>query len=365
MTALEWLIDGGYLLKVDGKRQVKVDGSSQVHDLPFAYFVTNKWRTEIANQPISLQHEIMRNPLASYVQLRKKTKGRSVSLPITQGDRQQHPDLIGGSERLLAAADAIWQQVKISLGDDVLPPMQTTMTRIFNNGSFEEGGRFYCRLQNIPKKQRINLRFDTEPTIEIDFSGMHPHFLYHLQGDDFRGDPYEIEGFDRDAVKVAFNTLINRDSNKHKGMAAKSLVRNLNITMVQATSLENALFRLHRRIAGHFNTGYGLRLQKIDSQIAFDVMTHFFMERKRPILMIHDSAIVSVRDVEALKLCMVDSYRSTVFNELQTLGHSNVEDAPLPKGLKITSDDFNRTLTNTIYKALEGIEVNDDEWSWQ
>ena len=79
--------------------------------------------------------------------------------------------------------------------------------------------------------------------------------------------------------------------------------------------------------------------------------------------MIHDSAIVSVRDVEVLKLCMVDSYRSTVFNELQTLGHSNVEDAPLPKGLKVTSDDFNRTLTDTIYKALEGIEVNDDEWS--
>ena len=210
LTALEWLIDGGYLLKVDGKRQVKVDGSSQVHDLPFAYVITNKWRTEIADQPISLQHEIVRNPLASYVQLRKKTKGRSVSLPIKQVDRRQHPDLIGGSETLLTAADGIWRYVRTSLGDDVLPAMQTTMTRIFNNGSYNEGGRFYCQLQNLPKKQRNNLRFDSEPTIEIDFSGMHPHLLYHLQGDDFRGDPYEIEGFDRDAVKVAFNTLINR-----------------------------------------------------------------------------------------------------------------------------------------------------------
>lgn len=363
LTALEWLIDDGYLLKVDGKRQVKSEGSSKVHDLPFAYVITDKWRKEIADQPISLQHEIVRNPLASYVQLRKKTKGRTVALPITQADRQQHPQLIGGSERLLMAADGIWRQVLINLGDDVLPAMQTTMTRIFNNGSYDEGGRFYCQLQNLPKKQRIDLRFDNEPTIEIDFTGMHPHLLYHLQGDDFSGDPYAIEGFKREAVKVAFNTLINRDSRKHKGMAAKSLVRNLNISMVQATSLENALYRLHHRIAGHFNTGYGLKLQKLDSQIAFDVMTHFFMERKRPILMIHDSAIVSVRDVEVLKLCMVDSYRSTVFNELQTLGHSNVEDAPLPKGLKVTSDDFNRTLTDTIYKALEGIEVNDDEWS--
>ena len=338
LTALEWLIGGGYLLKVDGKRQVKVDGSSKVHDLPFAYVITDKWREEITDQPISLQHEIVRNPLASYVQLRTKTKDRSVALPITQADRQHYPDLIGGSERLLEASDAIWQRVKISLGGDVLPPMQTTMTRIFNNGSFEQGGRFYCQLQNLPKKQRINLRFDDEPTIEIDYSCMHPHLLYHLQRNEFSGDPYDIEGFKREAVKVAFNTLINRDSSKHKGTAAKSLVRNLNITMVQAMSLENAIYRLHHRIAGHFNTGYGLKLQKLDSQIAYDVMTHFFMERKRPILMIHDSAIVSVRDVESLKLCMADSYRSTVFNELQKLGHSNEEDAPLPKGLKVSSD---------------------------
>jgi hypothetical protein len=363
LKALEWLIDGGYLLKADGKRQIKADGSSQVHDLPFAYVITDKWHKEIADQPISLQHEIVRNPLASYVQLRKKTKERSVTLPITQADRQQHPDLIEGSERLLTAADGIWRQVRINLGDDVLPAMQATMTRIFNNGSYDEGGRFYCQLQNLPKKQRIELRFNNEPTIEIDFSGMHPHLLYHLQGGDFSGDPYAIEGFKREAVKVAFNTLINRDSSKHKGMAAKSLVRNLNITMVQATWLENALYRLHHRIAGYFNTGHGLRLQKLDSQIAHDVMTHFFMKIKRPVLMIHDSAIVSVRDVETLKLCMVDSYRAVVLNELQKNDFTEDENAPLPKGLKVTSAAFNSKLTNTIEKALEGIDVNDDEWT--
>jgi hypothetical protein len=176
-------------------------------------------------------------------------------------------------------------------------------------------------------------------------------------------DPYEIEGFQREAVKVAFNTLINRDSSKHKGMAAKSLARNLNITMVQATSLENALYRLHHRIAGHFNTGYGLRLQKLDSQIAYDVMAHFFIEIKRPLLMIHDSAIVSVRDVETLKLCMVDSYRSVVLSELQKNQFFDDEYEPIPKGLKIISADFNSTLTNIIYRALQGTNVCLDEWS--
>lgn len=369
LTAIEWLIDGGYLFKVDGRRKIKADGSSQIHELPYAYVITDKWRKEIADQPISLQHEVVRNPLASYVQIRKKIKAsskakeRSVSLPITQADRQLHPDLIGGSEHLLEAADEVWRHVRISLGDEVLPAMQTTMTRIFNNGSFEEGGRFYCQLQNLPKEQRKHLRFDNEPTIEIDFSGMHPHLLYHLNGVDFSGDPYGIEGFDRDAVKVAFNTLINRDGSKHKGAAAKSLARNLDITMAKATTLENALYRLHYRIAGHFNTGYGLKLQKLDSQIAYDVMTHFFMQLKRPLLMIHDSAIVSVRDVETLKLCMVDAYRSALFKELKRNGCTDEEYAQVPKGLKVTSAEFNDSLTKTIYKALDGIDVVDDEWT--
>jgi len=87
------------------------------------------------------------------------------------------------------------------------------------------------------------------------------------------------------------------------------------------------------------------------------------MERKRPVLMIHDSAIVSVREVEALKLCMVDAYRSVVFKELQTNDPIDYAFAPLPSGLKINSVDFNKTLTNTIYRALAGNDIQAEEWT--
>lgn len=293
----------------------------------------------------------------------KKAVERSVSLQITSDYRQRYPDLIEASERLLERADDIWRQVRIHLGDNVLPAMQATMTRIFNNGSFNQGGRFYCQLQNLRKDQRIHLRFNDEPTVEIDFAGMHPHLLYQLQGESFNGDPYGIKGFDRDKVKVAFNTLINRDSSKHKGPFAASLAWNLEITLPKAAELEKALYKLHHRIAGYFNTGYGLKLQKLDSQIAFDVMTHFFMVRKQPVLMIHDSAIVSVREVETLKLCMVDAYSSVVLNELQIKGYLNEELSLMPKGLKVISADLSQALVNTINKALEGIDVSRNEWT--
>ena len=87
------------------------------------------------------------------------------------------------------------------------------------------------------------------------------------------------------------------------------------------------------------------------------------MVRKQPVLMIHDSAIVSVREVETLKLCMVDAYRSVVLSDLQMKGYLEEEHAPMPKGLKVVSADFNQALINTINKALEGIDVNDNEWT--
>ena len=369
LTVLKWLIANAYLLKIDGKRVVKYSGSSQVNDLPFAYVISDKWRNEIADCPISAQHDITRNPLAAYVQLRKristskKSKGRSVSIAITQVDRRNYSDLIGGTEILLTAVDEIWQSTRISLDDLVLPAMQTTMTRIFNNGSFDEGGRFYCQLQNLPKNQRKRLFFNGEPTIEIDFSGMHPHLLYHLQRDDFSGDPYRIEGFDRDVVKVAFNTLINRDSSKYKEPPGRSLARNLNMTIEEGTTLESAIYRLHYRIAGRFNTGYGLKLQKVDSQIAYKVMMYFFTEIKKPLLMIHDSAIVSVRDVETLKLCMVDAYRAAMINAFKGDDYLNEEKVPFPKGLVVKSMDFTNELTDTIFRALEGINISDDQWT--
>ena len=252
--------------------------------------------------------------------------------------------------------------MEITLDGEVIPSMQTTMTRIFNNGSFEEGGRFYCQLQNLKKTQRTNLRFNGEPTIEIDYSGMHPHLLYHLQGMDFEGDPYEIEGFDRSIVKVAFNTLINRDSKKHRGSPAQSLASNLELTMSEAMSLESAIYRLHKRISGYFNSGYGLKLQKIDSQMAYEVMKLFILNRNRPVLMIHDSAIVSVRDVEDLKLSMADVYPLVLEQESNIL-RSNKDFYPMPKGLKVTAANFNEELNNTISKALEGIDVTNEEWT--
>ena len=54
-----------------------------------------------------------------------------------------------------------------------------TLTRIFSNGSFKEGGRFYKGWwQNVPSKYRKHITLDGQKTEEYDFSQLNPQMIY-------------------------------------------------------------------------------------------------------------------------------------------------------------------------------------------
>ena len=84
--------------------------------------------------------------------------------------------------------------------------------RVFNNGKFEDGGRFYGGWwQSIPSRLRPFITINGKPTVELDYSTMHPRMLYAHIGMECPADPYNV-GFNsdrRDLVKKAFNALIN------------------------------------------------------------------------------------------------------------------------------------------------------------
>ena len=76
--------------------------------------------------------------------------------------------------------------------------------RIFNNGSWEEGGRFYGGWwQRIPWQWRVQISVNgaSDGSVEVDYSGHHIVLLYALEGADFRRinrrDPYRLPDFDR------------------------------------------------------------------------------------------------------------------------------------------------------------------------
>lgn len=119
---------------------------------------------------------------------------------------------------------------------------------------------------------------------------------------------YGVEGFSRDDAKVAFNNLINRRGDRDTAYAA--LMNNLPVSEVEAKLLVEGLYQANKPISHRFNTGYGLELQYLDSQMAMQVIDHLVNQMQHPIIAVHDSFIVSVRDTENLILTMVDAYRS-------------------------------------------------------
>jgi len=71
-----------------------------------------------------------------------------------------------------------------------------TYARIFNNSSFEQGGRFYLPWwQIVPRNIRDALLINGEPTVEIDFPQHHVTMLYGRIGRRTGDKAYEVDAF--------------------------------------------------------------------------------------------------------------------------------------------------------------------------
>ena len=168
---------------------------------------------------------------------------------------------------------------------------QRTLVRIFTNGSFEEGGRFYRGWwQNIPSEYRKFITLNQKRTAEVDFSQLNPHLLYQMCGRELGSeDAYSrvLHGEHRKLVKQAFNAMVQASS------FLKSCPATLDLSMADIgwADLRDAILAAHRPIADQFFQGVGNKLQFKDSCIAERVMLQF-AEMDAPALPVHDSFIV-------------------------------------------------------------------------
>ena len=103
--------------------------------------------------------------------------------------------------------------------DEKLPIASTarTLVRIFSNGSFKEGGRFYRGWwQNVPSEYRKHITIDMKHTVEYDFSQLNPHMLYYAYNKELGSeDAYDrvLDGEHRGLVKSACNAMILASTN--------------------------------------------------------------------------------------------------------------------------------------------------------
>lgn len=177
-----------------------------------------------------------------------------------------------------------------------------TVYRVFNNNDWKQGGRFYGAWWiSIPSHLRRCILIDGKRTVEVDYSGIHPAMLFALAGKDIPGDPYDRcvtnkgNVAERKLVKTTFNALLNADSVEEIRKIKKY---DETLTGRDWEDFKRFIVESYPECAEHFGTGAGLRLQRMDSDLAEAVMLRF-ARMGYACLPVHDSFIVhhDMRDV--------------------------------------------------------------------
>ena len=188
-----------------------------------------------------------------------------------------------------------------------------TVYRVFNNGDWEQGGRFYgAWWMACPSRLRRHILIDGKRTVEVDYSGLHAAMLFAEANISIPDDPYSRclshagNNKERKLVKRTFNALLNAKS-------IKALSR-IDGFSEQLTGCDWETFKRHvvnsyPEFKSHFGSGVGLRLQRKDSDLAESVMLKF-ARMGYACLPVHDSFLVHHALQDELIHAMQEAFES-------------------------------------------------------
>ena len=193
-----------------------------------------------------------------------------------------------------AEVSKLTERLQLNEDKEPIDLSSRTLVRIFSNGSFKEGGRFYRGWwQNVPSEYRKHMTLDGKKTAEYDFSQLNPHMIYFAYNKELGSeDAYDrvLDGEHRDIVKQAFNAMIQAESPLNQ----KPRDINLDGLEMDWKDLRQRILDAHKPIQHLFFDGLGNKLQFEDSCIAESVMLHF-QKMDAPALPVHDSFIMHHR----------------------------------------------------------------------
>ncbi len=258
-------------------------------------------------------------------------------------------------------------------GKELVDFSNKQMRRIFNNSSFEHGGRFYGGWwQGISKEYRIFITINGKKTNEVDYSAIHPALLYAQEGLEVpEGDLYLLDGFPdslRGYYKDLFMMILNADNRDgfiNKRKAAWETLLGDGRTIYNVVE---ALEQKHEALKDYFFTGVGVELQYKDSQIAEEVMTRVWEETNEVVLPMHDSFIVRAGRVYELREIMRKVYREHTDLEVKldvkknTFIEEEIEDEMSTQGIIASGEMYNR-LKNTPDNEYYDYNIRKEEWN--
>lgn len=189
------------------------------------------------------------------------------------------------------------------------------------NVDYQHGGRFYGPWwQGIPSDLRKRITINGFPVVELDYKSLHPRLLYLSEGIQLSEDPYTIQPYGppyRRLFKLMLNSGINAADAEGVRQAVRNGIRKDSALYADFSECMRdewlkpawaAMCKKHEPIARHLGMGAGLRLQRLDSDMAEHVMVSL-KGQGIPVLGIHDSFIVPNIYEHELEMAMLEAAR--------------------------------------------------------
>jgi hypothetical protein len=226
---------------------------------------------EMASVPVvyrPLEIIVLRDADGNAIDYRDNRETRRMRKQLSEFNEALQAQQIGIGDRIIREGDRL----------DNGGRAQAQLNRIFHRGDFDLGGRMYGgHWQNIPAENgRDRITINGEQTVELDYDALHARMVYLLAGKIMPpGDPYEIDGWPRKQVKLAF--LIGINARTHIDHV-RALADHLRIAggvpnpFATAEKLVQAVKARHPEVAHAFGSDAGVRLMRRDSEIAAQVM---------------------------------------------------------------------------------------------
>lgn len=318
----QFLADAGYVIALDGNAS-----PLRANRRSAGIQATEKFAALVGGMGVTI-NDIWRSPSHDLIQLRapKLRDGTRRRIPFhwTEDLEAKAANLeiinrlIQDTSVRLNVSDTQWSEIMahiarkqdLEMPDELadgatLDLTQKALYRVFNNGSFEQGGRFYGGWwQAVPKKWRSYITIAGRKVVELDYAAMHPTALSHQLGLQTPPRFYEIGIGTKPLVKATFNALINA-----RGTSLKP-VQGFDEAEVGMpwTEFLGQLKVHYEPYRSYFGTGYGLKLQKLDSDVAEAVMLHFARQGET-VLPVHDSFLCDQRIEAELAFVMEEEFR--------------------------------------------------------
>jgi hypothetical protein len=233
-----------------------------------------------------------------------KVRGEAETLPLPDSPKvRQLLQQMRTINAWIALADIQWAGEPIDAG-------QRHLTRIFNDGSFQRGGRLFGGFWiSLSKQERLrHLRIENEPVASLDFAEAAVRMAYGLAGaQPPEGDLYQLSGVSgtREGVKQVLNAALASSKPLERfPMGTRSHFPR----WVSFDKVRNAIAQRHPALVPLFGSALALLFQHLESQVIVRSLLRL-REMGVVALPVHDSLLVGLSHVTTASEVLKDSFK--------------------------------------------------------